>query len=159
MMDRRTLTGLHEAGHIMAALDLGVPFLAVSILALKDSGGQAWLCGGALDADAESLALVYLGGPAASVRAVRDLPADSLPPGWRRPDQGEARERDVDYVVARALLREPEQDVAPALSAAEARAAAIVEEHWGQVEIVGRELARVGYLTRDEVLTLLKNGE
>ena len=141
-MNDRMRTAWHESGHAVVACALGVPLRTAVILDADGSCGKTYLKSS--DADAATLALIYLAGPIAARRA------DPAGPG----DLGAA-----DRIYASELLREAGDDadtLAAVVAMAEREAARLVDRLWPAISQAAAVLMRDGYVTDDDIRTLMK---
>ncbi|MHC2109120.1 AAA family ATPase [Methylobacterium sp. CM6246] len=165
----RRRIALHEAGHIVAHLELGLgPIVDVSI---HDDGGEAVieadLAGDATPDRVEAFISVLLAGRlaeriglgAASIGGASDLAkATTLARDlelrygvgligliWIEPYEG-------DLVTMRGLL----DAVSKRLQAAEVCARTLLEGNWASVEAVAASLEHSGYLTGRDILTIVE---
>ena len=152
----REATAYHEAGHAVAAWNLGYRSIRASITAGHESAGEVRhespLVGDEVEFDGSELArlrverviIIRLAGPIAQKRHRRT--------SWRRWHGG------TDYAVAADLALRVcgSGEIASAfLKWLDRRAKALVEEHWPAVERLANALLKRGVVTQDEIAALM----
>lgn len=157
---------VHEAGHAVVSLALGLPVETVSIIADGSSGGHTRGSAGSLvptRADLEAVVTVMLGGRAADVQLGAGANAGAEEDLAMATDllvraMGEFGLYDrLTHTAAPSLLRRPDERLEPTLQQLLRRAMEIVQHHRAAVLALAEQLLQHRVLDRAAVERIFKN--
>jgi hypothetical protein len=133
--DPELINAIHEGGHAIAAYHLGLRVVSVSLrfCTMECPGSRA---------GRQKFAIASFAGPLAEARHEGKLSDREMARRWTNRWNGDLKNLLMDLDIGM-------------LAPLHERAAALVEKHWSQIELVARELLARGSLTGAELDGLL----
>ena len=133
--DPELINAVHEAGHGVAARALGLRVVSISLRGVRME------CPDSRDGR-RRFAIASFAGPLAEARHEGKLSDQEMARRWTNRWNGDLKNLLMDVDIGM-------------LAPLHERAAALVEKHWSQIELVARELLARGSLNADEIDGLL----